>query len=83
MHTITLPDSAVQRGRMMGLDKPIDPATTAVVAIDFQNFFVAEGEPMGTANARDALANANRVHAAVRAAGGLVVLFQHSFGPSG
>lgn len=83
MHTILLPAAAVERGRAMGLQKPIDPATTAVVAIDFQNFFVADGEPMGTADARDALANANRVHAAVRAAGGLVVLVQHSFGPPG
>ncbi len=83
MHTISRPSAAVERGRLMGLDKPIDPATTAVVAIDFQNFFLADGEPMGTANARDALANANRVHAAVRAAGGLVVLTQHSFGPPG
>jgi ureidoacrylate peracid hydrolase len=67
----------------MGLDKPIDPATTAVIAIDFQNFFVADGEPMGTANARDALVNANRVNVAVRASGGLVVLTRHSFGPPG
>lgn len=83
MHAISLPESAVERGRMMGLDKPIDRATTAVVAIDFQNFFVADGQPMGTADARDALANANRVHAAVREGGGLVVLTQHSFGPPG
>lgn len=83
MHTITLPQSAVERGRMMGLDKPIDPATTAVIAIDFQNFFVADGEPMGTADARDALANANRVNAAARAAGALVVITKHSFGPPG
>jgi ureidoacrylate peracid hydrolase len=83
VHTISLPSAAVERGRMMGLDKPIDPATTAVIAIDFQNFFVAEGEPMGTAHARDALVNANRVNAVVRASGGLVVLTQHSFGPVG
>jgi len=83
VHVISLPETAIERGRMMGLDKPIDPATTAVVAIDFQNFFVADGEPMGTANARDALANANRVHEAVRASHGLVVLTQHSFGPPG
>ena len=83
MHTIALPESAVERGRMMGLDKPIDPATTAVVTVDFQNFFVADGEPMGTANARDALAGANRINAAARAAGALVVIVQHSFGPSG
>ncbi len=83
MHSITLPESAVERGRAMGLDRPINPATTAVVAIDFQNFFVADGEPMGTGHARDALVNANRVNAAVRAAGGLVVISQHSFGPPG
>jgi ureidoacrylate peracid hydrolase len=68
---------------MTGLDKPIDPASTAVVAIDFQNFFVADGQPMGTPHARDALANANRVNAAARAAGSPVVLTQHSFGPPG
>lgn len=83
MHAISLPDSAIERGRMMGLNKPIDPATTAVVAIDFQNFFVADGEPMGTEHARDALANANRINASVRAAGGVVVVTQHSFGPPG
>lgn len=83
MHAITLSESAVERGRTMGLHKPIDPATTAMVSIDFQNFFVADGEPMGTAHARDALANANRLNAALRAAGSLVVVTQHSFGPPG
>lgn len=83
MHVITLPESAVERGRAIGLDKPIDPATTAVVAVDFQNFFVADGEPMGTADARDALANANRINATARGSGALVVLMQHSFGPPG
>lgn len=83
MHAVTLPDSAVERGKAMGLDKPIDPATTAVVCIDFQRFFVEDGQPMGTQHARDALQRANDLNAAVRQAGGTVVITQHSFGPPG
>ncbi|QTJ70255.1 cysteine hydrolase (plasmid) [Rhodococcus sp. ZPP] len=81
MHTINLPNSAIARGRAMGLNKPIEPATTAVITVDFQNFFVADGEPMATEHARDALVNANRVNAAVRDSGGVVVIMQHSYGP--
>lgn len=81
MHVISLPESAVQRGRLMGLDKPIDPATTAVIAVDFQRFFIDDGQPMGNRHARDVLANANRINAAVRNAGGLVVHTQHSVAP--
>ena len=83
MHTISLPESARERGRAAGLDRPIDPATTAAITVDFQRFFVDDGHPMGTADARDALQNANRVNAAVRKAGGTVVICQHSFAPPG
>ena len=78
MHVISVPASAAERGRRAGLGKPIDPATTAVIAIDFQRFFIDDDEPMGTEHAQDILDNANRINAAVRAAGGLVVLTQHS-----
>jgi nicotinamidase-related amidase len=78
MHAVSLPESAVRRGRLMGLDKPIDPATTAVIAVDFQRFFIDDGQPMGNEHARDILDNANRINAAVRNAGGLVVHTQHS-----
>lgn len=81
MHNISLPSWATDRGRLSGLDKPIDPASTAVVAVDFQRFFIDEGQPMGNPHARDILDNANRVTAAVRDSGGLVVHFQHSFDP--
>ena len=83
MHSIFLPDAARERGRLAGLEKPIDPSTTAVVAIDFQRFFIDEDEPMGNQHARDILENANRVNAAVREAGGLVVITQHSRGAPG
>jgi ureidoacrylate peracid hydrolase len=79
MHVISVPAWATERGHLSGLAKPIDPATTAVVAIDFQRFFIDDGEPMGTRHAQDILGNANRINAAVRASGGLVILTQHSF----
>jgi ureidoacrylate peracid hydrolase len=78
MHAVSIPDSARERGRLKGLSKPIDPATTAVLAIDFQRFFIDEGQPMGNPHARDMLENANQLNAAVRDAGGLVVFTQHT-----
>jgi nicotinamidase-related amidase len=78
MHKISIPPSAIQRGNMMGLNKLIDPSRTAVLAIDFQRFFIDESQPMANKHALDILGNANRVHAAVRNAGGLVVFTQHS-----
>lgn len=81
MHTILIPKFATDRGLLMGLQRPIEPAKTAVIAIDFQRFFIDEDQPMGNGHARDILRNANRVHAAVRKAGGLVVFTQHSMAP--
>ena len=51
----------------------LDPAKTAVIAVDFQRFFIDEGQPMGNPHARDIIDNANRINAAVRNSGGLVV----------
>ncbi|MGI0133784.1 MAG: cysteine hydrolase family protein [Candidatus Micrarchaeaceae archaeon] len=82
MHAISLPNSAIERGRLMGLHKPIDPKKTAVIAIDFQRFFIEDGHPMGNPHARDILTNANRINEAVRKSGGMVVLTQHSFAPA-
>ncbi|QYB00411.1 cysteine hydrolase (plasmid) [Rhodococcus sp. USK10] len=78
MHKVSIPSSAVERGNLMGLEKSIDPAKTAVIAIDFQRFFIDEGQPMANEHALDILENANRVNAAVRRTGGLVVFTQHS-----
>ncbi len=81
MHSLRIPSFATERGALMGLNKPFTPTRTAVLAIDFQRFFIDEGQPMGNAHARDILDNANRINAAVRQAGGLVVFTQHSMAP--
>ncbi len=80
MHQIVIPDYAVERGRFMHPARALVGARTAVVAIDFQRFFIDDGQPMGNPHARDILANANRLHGAVRDAGGLIVFTQHSMG---
>ncbi len=81
MHRLRIPSFAIERGALMGLNKPITPTRTAVLAIDFQRFFIDQEQPMGNAHARDILDNANRINAAVRQAGGLVVFTQHSMAP--
>ena len=78
MHTVSLPQYAIERGRVMHPLKMLDGARTAVLAIDFQRFFIDADQPMGNVHARDMLATANRVHAVVRDKGGLVIFTQHS-----
>jgi nicotinamidase-related amidase len=80
MHRTSIPDFAVSRGQLMRPTFAVDGAKTAVIAIDFQRFFIDDDQPMGNAHARDILDNANRLHAAVRNAGGIVVFTQHSMG---
>lgn len=83
MHTVDVPRYATERGVLMHPPRALVPSRTAVIAIDFQRFFIDEGQPMGNPHARDILENANRLHDAVRSAGGLVVFTQHSIGPPG
>lgn len=78
VHTLTLPPHAIERGRYLHPPIMLDAALTAVLAIDFQRFFIDADQPMGNVHARDMLANANRVHALVRGKGGLVIFTQHS-----
>ena len=66
MHAVSIPESALERGRLMGLAKPIDPSTTAVVVIDFQEFFTSEGQPMGNPHARDAFRHVSLIGQAAR-----------------
>ncbi len=78
MHTISIPQSAIERGHLVHPPKALNPLKTAVLAIDFQRFFIDQGQPMGNEHARDILDNANRLHAALRTAGALVIFTQHS-----
>lgn len=81
MHNISIPLSAIERGRLFHPTKPIDPAKTAVIAIDFQRFFIDADHPMGNVHARDILENANHLHSVIRSAGGVIVFTQHSMAP--
>jgi ureidoacrylate peracid hydrolase len=80
MHTYTVPESVRARvirlqGRPFALDS-IDAARTALVVVDMQNYYVAEGYPNESPNARAIVPNINRMAAALRAAGGQVVWIQ-------
>lgn len=82
MHNYITPESVAQRV-IRRIGKPhaigtIDALHTALVVIDMQNYYVADGFPSGTAQAREVVPNINRMSAAVRAAGGKVVWVQTS-----
>ena len=80
MHKYEVPPSIRERVvRLQG--KPhaadtIDAARTALVVIDMQNHYVAEGFPNEAPVARAIVPNINRMAAALRAAGGRVVWIQ-------
>ena len=78
MHHVSIPAYAFARGALLRPPLRVVAATTAVIAIDFQRFFIDADQPMGNVHGRDILASANRLHAALRRAGGLVVFTQHS-----
>ncbi|WP_167772489.1 isochorismatase family protein [Ramlibacter henchirensis] len=50
-----------------------DASRTALVIIDMQNYYVAEGFPSGSAQARGIVPNINRMSSAIRAAGAKVI----------
>ena len=80
MHSYTVPESIRARvlrlqGKPFALDR-IDAARTALVVVDMQNYYVAEGYPNESPNARAIVPNINRMAAALRAAGGRVVWIQ-------
>jgi len=56
----------------------LDPARTALIVVDLQVGFVEEGYPGYGPHVRDILPNVNRLAAALRAAGGLVVHTRHT-----
>ena len=70
-HNVEIPDYVIERimakrGRLHVFER-FDPAKTALVVIDMQNFFVADIE-----SARSICPNINRLAAAVREKGGVV-----------
>ena len=80
MHSYTVPTSIRERvirlqGKLHAADT-INAARTALVVIDMQNHYVAEGFPNEAPVAREIVPNINRMAAALRAAGGSVVWIQ-------
>lgn len=80
MHRYVTPQSIADRVlRRQG--KPfshetIDAGRTALVVVDMQNYFVAEGFAAEVPEAREIVPNINRMAKALRAAGGTVVWIQ-------
>jgi ureidoacrylate peracid hydrolase len=80
MHKYVVPEPIRARvirlqGKPFALER-IDAARAALVVIDMQNYYVAEGYPNESPNARAIVPNINRMAAALRSAGGRVVWVQ-------
>ncbi|AMN40758.1 isochorismatase family protein [Rhodoplanes sp. Z2-YC6860] len=80
MHNYIIPqpvkDRVIKRqGKLLSHDT-IDAARTALVVVDMQNYFVAEGFAAEVPAARDIVPNINRMAKALRAAGGTVLWVQ-------
>jgi nicotinamidase-related amidase len=73
MHLIRLPRWAVERGRGLNNFTALDPGRTALVNIDMQSVFLAEGQIYGNPHARDIVGAVNALSAAMRAAGAPVI----------
>jgi ureidoacrylate peracid hydrolase len=82
MHKIALPQAAIdrvlKRRKSLHVFNDIDPARTAHVVVDLQNGFMAEGQPAEVPTAREIVPNVNRISAALRSAGGLVIYIQNT-----
>lgn len=80
MHPYTLSPAARERAlRIRGKltnEAPLPAARSALLVVDMQNYFVAEGRPTAVAQARAIVPTINRLASAVRAAGALVVWIQ-------
>ncbi len=80
MHPTALPPDIIERvrarrARLHPFDR-LSPTRTALVVIDMQNAFCAPGAAIEVPVARSIVPNINRLAAAVRASGGLVVWVQ-------
>src|SRR5215467_14475111 len=62
-------------GKLLAHDA-IEGSRTALVVLDMQNYFCAEGFPVEVPIAREIVPNINRMAGALRAAGGVVVWVQ-------
>jgi ureidoacrylate peracid hydrolase len=78
MNVVNLPQWAVERGLSRGGLTSLEPARTALIVVDLQNAFLAEGEMLANSHARDIVPNVNALSKATRDAGGKVVYLRHT-----
>jgi ureidoacrylate peracid hydrolase len=83
MHTVSLPEQvhaavAARRGRALAYES-YEPRRTALLVVDMQNHFVAEGGFSEVPLARGIVSNINDVASAMRLAGGTVVWVYSTF----
>src|SRR5215469_11583354 len=84
MHQICLTSEAVQaaigrRGRLQPFVS-IDPARTALLVVDMQVAFLAEGSPTELPMAREIVPNVNLLANSLRSRGGTVVWIVSTYG---
>lgn len=82
MHKIDIPDHVKERiinrqGHLHAIDA-LDPGKTALLVVDMQNYFMADGELGCCPVARDIVPNVNSLAGAMRDAGGHVVWIQNA-----
>ena len=82
MHRIAIPQAAIdrvlKRRELLHVFGDIDPSRTAHIVVDLQNGFMAPGQPIEIPAAREIVPNVNRISAALRGAGGIVIYIQHT-----
>lgn len=81
MHPFELSDElkarmTAKQGRAHTIDR-LDPARTALVVVDMQNYYMAPGQQSETPEAREIVPNINRLADALRTAGGTVVWIEN------
>ena len=81
MHPYDLSDDmkarvAARQGRPHTIDR-LEPARTALVVVDMQNYYMAPGQQSETPEARAIVPNINRLASALREAGGTVVWIEN------
>jgi len=78
-HRIRLPHWARDRGAALNDFPSLDEGRTALVNIDMQSAFVAEGEVYGNVYARDIVENINAISNAMRAVGAPVIWTRQTY----
>jgi ureidoacrylate peracid hydrolase len=81
MHKIEIPTAIMERikasRQSLHIFQDVDPGKTAHIIVDLQNGFMAPGQPVEIATAREIVPNVNRISRALHVAGGLNVYIQY------